>query len=283
MAMGRATALLGAGTQGRRLAYMWSSQGRAVHLIDAQEKQLSDSLKYIDGLRDASQRPDARWGDIKTFTPDSLRTALQDTWLIVECVPEKLELKRQVIAQLDQMAPKDAIIASNSSSHSISEIIEGLSLSNARRVLSAHTYWPPETSAIELMGHENTDPGVIPLLMQQCREHGFSPFHVKKDSMGYIYNRIWAAIKREALLTAAEGVATPSEIDAIFKDVLKTPKGPFEQMDVVGLDVVLNIEEHYAEKRRDIPEEPREYLQRYVRDGRLGVKSGQGFYSYSKS
>lgn len=93
-------------------------------------------------------------------------------------------------------------------------------------------------------------------------------------------HRIWAAIKREALLTAAEGVATPAEIDSIFKDVLKTPKGPFEQMDVVGLDVVLNIEEHYAEKRPDIPSEPRTYLKKMIENGQLGVKNGRGFYDY---
>ena len=93
--------------------------------------------------------------------------------------------------------------------------------------------------------------------------------------------RIWAAIKREALLTASEGVATPEEIDGIFKDVLKTPKGPFEQMDVVGLDVVLNIEDHYAEKRENIPAEPREYLKKFIGKGDLGVKSGRGFYKYN--
>lgn len=84
------------------------------------------------------------------------------------------------------------------------------------------------------------------------------------------------------MFTAAEGVATPTEIDEIFKNILKTPKGPFEQMDVVGLDVVLDIEEHYAEKRQDIPTKPREYLKEYIKDGNLGVKSGRGFYDYSK-
>lgn len=92
--------------------------------------------------------------------------------------------------------------------------------------------------------------------------------------------RIWAAIKRESLLAASEGVATPEEIDQIFKSVLKTPKGPFEQMDVVGLDVVLDIEEHYAAQRGNIPEEPRSYLKGLIADGKLGVKSGQGFYPY---
>lgn len=93
-------------------------------------------------------------------------------------------------------------------------------------------------------------------------------------------NRIWAAIKREALLVAAEGAATPQEVDDIFKGVLKTPKGPFEQMDVVGLDVVLDIEEHYAQARTGLPSEPREYLKGLMAEGRLGVKNGRGFYDY---
>ena len=92
--------------------------------------------------------------------------------------------------------------------------------------------------------------------------------------------RIWAAIKREALLTVAEGVASPAEVDAIFKEVLKTPKGPCEQMDVVGLDVVLDIEEHYAKKRDGLPTKPRELLRDMIAEGKLGVKNGTGFYSY---
>lgn len=82
---------------------------------------------------------------------------------------------------------------------------------------------------------------------------------------------------------ASEGVASPEEIDAIFKDVLKTPKGPCEQMDVVGLDVVLDIEEHYAESRQRLPLEPREYLRKMIDQGLLGVKSGRGFYDYTES
>jgi len=97
-----------------------------------------------------------------------------------------------------------------------------------------------------------------------------------------VFYRIWAAIKRETLLTLSEGVATPKEIDAIFKDVLKTPKGPCEQMDVVGLDVVLDIENHYAESRDGIPTEPREYLQKMIQAGHLGVKNGRGFYDYDQ-
>lgn len=92
--------------------------------------------------------------------------------------------------------------------------------------------------------------------------------------------RIWAAIKREALFVAAENIASPQEIDEIFKDVLKTPKGPFEQMDIVGLDVVRDIEAHYAETRTGLPREPRELLDTMIKDRRLGVKTGEGFYKY---
>lgn len=273
-------AIIGAGTQGCRLAYMWSSTGHDVHLVDAQASQLEGSHKVIEGFRSAASPKPSRWGEIVTHFPDRLSTALQTAWLVVECVPEQLQLKRKVITELDSLAADEVIIASNSSSYTCSEILETLNLKNERRFLSAHSYWPPETPELEVMGHETTDPSHITQVLERSKAHGFSPFHVKTPSMGYVYNRIWAAIKREALLAASEGVATPEEIDAIFKGVLKTPKGPFELMDVVGLDVVLDIEQHYADARGNIPGEPREYLQSLLRNGRLGVKSGHGFYRY---
>ncbi|KAF4993910.1 hypothetical protein FGRMN_6157 [Fusarium graminum] len=275
--------LIGAGTQGRRLAFMWSSRGNDVHIVDGQESQLQASIKAIEEFRSDSSDKSASWGKIITHSIDNLHEALKTAWLIVECVPEQLELKTKVISDLDSLAPKETIIASNSSSYSCSEILKGTDMKHESRFLSAHSYWPPETPEIEIMGHETTDPAHITLMMDQCKAHGFSPFHVKKPSMGYIYNRIWAAIKREALLAASEGAATPEEIDDIFKGVLKTPKGPFEQMDVVGLDVVLDIEQHYADARGNIPNAPREYLQKFLNEGNLGVKSGRGFYDYGKS
>ncbi|RGP60416.1 3-hydroxybutyryl- dehydrogenase [Fusarium longipes] len=260
----------------------WSSTGNDVHLVDSQQAQLQASVEAIDEFRAYSTRANASWGKIITHSSDTLSEALQSAWLVVECVPERLELKQKVVTELDSLTPKETIIASNSSSYSCSEILEGLELKHESRFLSAHSYWPPEVPEIEIMGHENTDASHITLMMEKCKAHGFSPFHVKKPSMGYIYNRIWAAIKREALLTAAEGVATPEEIDGIFKGVLKTPKGPFEQMDLVGLDVVMDIEQHYADARGNIPSEPRQYLQKFLDEGNLGIKSGRGFYDYSR-
>ncbi|KAL3442335.1 hypothetical protein BJX65DRAFT_312914 [Aspergillus insuetus] len=271
--------IIGAGTQGRRLAYMWSSRGGLVYLVDLNERQLEDGLQYVQQLRTEAEHPGI-WGDVRLATPDSLEAIIQDSWLVVECVPENLALKQKVLTQLDKLAPERTIIASNSSSYGIGEIIEGLTLKSRQRLLSAHCYWPPETSAIEIMGHKDTDPALLSLLSDECEKHGFSPFRVRQSSIGYIYNRIWAAIKRETLLALSEGICEPQEIDAIFKDVLKTPKGPCEQMDIVGLDVVLDIEKHYAEARSGLPSEPRGYLQKMIKEGNLGVKSGRGFYDY---
>ncbi|KAL2844539.1 hypothetical protein BJY01DRAFT_188729 [Aspergillus pseudoustus] len=271
--------IIGAGTQGRRLAYMWSSRGGLVYLVDLNQRQLEEGLQYVEQLRTEAQHS-GTWGDVRLATPDSLESLLHGAWLVVECVPENLALKRKVLTQLDKLAPESTIIASNSSSYGIGEIIEGLTLKSSQRLLSAHCYWPPETSAIEIMGHNQTDPSLINLLYDQCEKHGFSPFRVRQSSIGYIYNRIWAAIKRETLLALSEGICEPQEIDAIFKDVLKTPKGPCEQMDIVGLDVVLDIENHYAEARGGLPSQPREYLQKMIKEDSLGVKSGRGFYDY---
>ncbi|KAH7305201.1 hypothetical protein B0I35DRAFT_400396 [Stachybotrys elegans] len=276
-----AICIVGAGTQGRRLAFMWSSAGTDVHLIDGQPSQLRDSLHAIDLFRNKSHQKNPRWGRVSTKPPGDLATALRDSWLALECVPERLSLKRDIIMNLDSLAGDDTIIASNSSSYTCTEILKSIKLRNQRRFLSAHSYWPPETPQLEVMGHDSTDPACIEAVMEQSRLHGFSPFHVKASSMGYIYNRIWAAIKREALLTASEGVAAPEEIDNIFRGVLNTPRGPFELMDIVGLDVVMDIEENYAKARNNISGEPREFLRGYLVRGHLGVKSGKGFYNYA--
>jgi len=284
----RPVAIVGAGTQGRRLAFMWSSLGSPVNIIDRDPLQLKAAASEVEHRRSG---PDTsmdgllanhRGGKVSTFLADDRMRALEGAWLTVECVPESLKLKRAVVEDLDEVADPSTIIASNSSSYTISEIIAGLSLKHPDRLVSLHSYWPPETPAIEIMASQQTSSEIIPLLMEECRAHGFVPFHVKKNSNGYIYNRIWAAIKREALFVAAEGVAAPAEVDEIFRTVLKTPKGPFEQMDVVGLDVVLDIEEHYAETRSGLPTEPRELLKKMIREGSLGIKSGRGFYTYKR-
>ncbi len=146
-----------------------------------------------------------------------------------------------------------------------------------------HFMMPPVARAVELMTCGETDKAILEFLTVKLREYGLSPYLVERESTGFIYNRIWAAIKRESLYVVAQGVASPETVDNIYKETMGTQHGPFRLMDQVGLDVVLDIEEHYAKEREGIPEEPRELLRKMVAQGKLGRKSGEGFYNdYNK-
>ena len=109
--------------------------------------------------------------------------------------------------------------------------------------------------------------------------YGLRPFLVRRESTGFIFNRIWAAIKREALDVVAGGVSTPDDVDEMWKLLFGTEIGPFRAMDQVGLDVVYDIEEHYAAENPTLPAGPRNLLRRYLDAGKLGVKTGAGFYA----
>lgn len=137
----------------------------------------------------------------------------------------------------------------------------------------------PQFNAVELMSCGRTDDAVIAWLMERLPQYGLVPFHVRRESVGFIFNRIWAAIKREALMVVEEGAATHDEVDRIWQEVFRTQLAPFRMMDQVGLDVVLHIEEHYARIREGVPEGPRALLRQHLDSGRLGAKSGRGFYS----
>ena len=198
--------------------------------------------------------------------------------MVIEAVPEKLDLKRKVFGQLDAIAEPDAILASNSSSLPTSQMID--EVEHPERVLNTHYQQPPELNSVELMSCGKTDEGIIAALMERLPRYGYVPFHVRRESDGFIFNRIWASIKRECLMVVEEGVASPGDVDRMWEIFTKPGIPPFELMDRVGLDVVLNIEERYAKVRDGIPEEPRKLLREYIDSGRLGVNSGRGFYDH---
>jgi 3-hydroxybutyryl-CoA dehydrogenase len=140
---------------------------------------------------------------------------------------------------------------------------------------------PPQLNAVELMSCGETDQSIIEALIAKLPEYGLVPFHVRRESDGFIFNRIWAAIKRECLMVVEEGVASPADVDGMWNIFVRAGIPPFELIDRVGLDVVLDIEEHYASIRPGIPHGPRRLLREYIEQGRLGVKSGRGFYQHS--
>jgi 3-hydroxybutyryl-CoA dehydrogenase len=257
---------------------MLASGGGEVRLYDPNADQLEVARRYVEAElpRVVAERSGALPG--RLVLSRTVQAAVADTWMVVEAIPERLDLKRKMFGDLDRLAPEDAILASNSSSYPTSQLIDAVS--RPGRVANTHySGGLPEVNVVEVMSCGKTTDEVIARLFERLPAYGLLPFHVLKESVGFIFNRIWAAIKRESLAVVAEGVSTPQVVDQLFQSVLGSHETPFRLMDKVGLDVVLDIEEHYAAIRPGIPAEPRQLLKRYIEQGRLGIKSGKGFYS----
>src|SRR4051794_33088033 len=268
----------GVGTLGRRIATVFAAGGSDVRIFDMSAEQREDGRNYIeehatDVARALDLRPD-RTGRVEVAGDRA--DAVDGAWLVIESVPERVDIKTDVFGELDRVADPDAILATNSSSLP-SRLVIG-KVERPERVLNTHYQQPPELNAVELMSCGKTDPGVIDALTATLPAYGLVPFHVRRESDGFIFNRIWASIKRECLMVVEEGVSTPEDVDEMWRIFTRPGIAPFRLMDRVGLDVVLAIEEHYAAVRTGLPEGPRTLLRRYIDEGRLGEKSGAGFY-----
>ncbi|MFH8983223.1 3-hydroxyacyl-CoA dehydrogenase family protein [Streptomyces varsoviensis] len=273
----RPVAVIGAGTLGRRIALMFATRGGVVRIYDKSGPAGEAAKTYVEQHVDEVAARVEGGGPGRVEVTDDLAEALAGAWLTVEAVPERLDLKKSVFADLDAGAEPDAILASNSSSYPTSQFIDRVA--HPERVVNMHFYMPPVQNAVDLMSDGRTDPAVLAFLKEELPRYGVFPFEAHKESTGFIFNRIWAAIKRESLEVVAEGVSTPQDVDRMWEINMGTPAGPFRMMDHVGLDVVLDIEEHYAAELPGLPAAPRELLRRYVDAGHLGVKTGRGFYA----
>ncbi len=170
----------------------------------------------------------------------SLADALDGAWFAVESAPEKLDIKIPLWGEIDRLAPSDTIFATNSSSYPSRLMAE--KIRDRTRLCNTHFYMPPEINALDLMSDGETDRGLLDTLLAVLPEFGVYPFEARKECTGFIFNRIWAAIKRESLAVVAEGVARPEDVDGMFRLNLGVQAGPFQLMDLVGLDVALDIE-----------------------------------------
>jgi 3-hydroxybutyryl-CoA dehydrogenase len=271
----------GAGTLGRQIAAVYVGGGSDVRIFDLSAEQRESARDYVEENLAQTQQtlglhPDRRG---RAEVSDNLQEAVAGAWMVVEAVPERIDIKTEVFGELDRFTEPDAILCSNSSSIPTSQMIG--KVEHPERVLNTHYQQPPELNAVELMSCGKTEEGVIEALMEKLPQYGLVPFWVRRESDGFIFNRIWAAIKRECLMVVEEGVAPPEDVDAMWEIFTRAGVPPFRLMDRVGLDVVLAIEEHYADVRDGIPEGPRKLLHEYIDQGRLGAKSGRGFYEYT--
>ena len=163
--------------------------------------------------------------------PD-IKDAVENAWLGIEAVPEKIELKISTFAELEATTPADCILASNSSSYKSSEMIERVSDSTKARILNMHYYMPPACMIVELMTDGHTHEGLIPFVAERSKEAATNPYIARKESTGFIFNRLWAAVKREVLTILSDGVSEPKEIDSMWHEMfVKGNTLPCEMMD----------------------------------------------------
>jgi len=161
-----------------------------------------------------------------------ITSVVGNAWLAVEAIPEKLDLNISTFAELESTAPKDAILASNSSSYKSGEMLEKVQDATKTRILNTHYYMPPSVMTVELITDGYTDPELISFLVERQRDVGTVPYVARRESTGLIFNRLWAAVKREVLTILAEGVSVPSEIDELWVSMFsRGDYGPCQMMD----------------------------------------------------
>jgi 3-hydroxybutyryl-CoA dehydrogenase len=276
-------AVIGAGTMGRGIAYAAVAGGFQTVVSDVSEPILLNAQSYIrETLQGAKER--GKWGgDVEramaalTVTPRFEDAAVAD--LIIEAVPEDIQLKVETFGRLDQLARPDSILASNTSSLSLSEM--SAVVSRPERFVGMHFFNPvPKMKLIELVRTAQTSERTLQTVEAVARQMGKETVRVK-ESPGFTTSRINALIGNEAFRMLEEGIATAEDIDKAVKLGLNHPMGPFEMVDLVGLDVRLAILE-YLHRTLGERFQPSALQRQLVEQGRLGRKAGRGVYEYEK-
>jgi 3-hydroxybutyryl-CoA dehydrogenase len=210
---------------------------------------------------------------------EDLEVAARKADFVIEAVVEKLEVKRGVFNVLDKICEKEVLIVSNSSSIKISRL-EDVTI-HPERILNMHFYSNPwKTRILEVMKGNHTSDEALEKAVNFSRSIGVTPLKVLKESTGFIFNRVWRAIKKECLTVVDEGIACFEDVDKAWMSLYGTKMGPFALMDRVGLDVVRDIEMVYYMETGDPSDAPPSVLLDKIDRGELGVKTGKGFYSY---
>jgi 3-hydroxybutyryl-CoA dehydrogenase len=276
-------AVLGAGTMGRGIAHVAALAGYRTHLHDPQADALSEALSSIAVNLDKGvskgkvDRTQAEAAKRNLVSSGDLSDAVSEADLVIEAVPESIELKTHVFNAVEPLAPDHAIFASNTSGLSITEL--AATTTRAARFAGMHFFNPVHIMRlIELVRGRETADETIEILTEVGRRMGKETITVN-ESPGFVTSRINALIGNEAFRMLEKDVASAEDIDTALKLGLNHPMGPFEMVDLVGLDVRLSILEYLHSTLGDLYR-PSQLLRDYVRAGRLGRKVGRGVYSY---
>lgn len=277
--------VVGAGTMGPRIALQCAIHGFMVNLVDIIAEKLKKAKKWQqDNINKrvikevlSEESVTKTMSRIIYFT--DLNEAARNADYVIEAVTENLGIKRKVFAQLDKVCPNHTILATNSSSIKSSLIADATKRPD--RVLNTHFGLVVEDGGLyEVMGSSWTSYETIQIAMALGHAIGLVPILVRKEAIGFVYNRIWRAIKKAALDIVERGITTVEDVDRAWMAARPGGEGPFIRMDKIGLDVILAIEEQWYNESGDPCDKPPKFLIDKVKKGELGVKSGRGFYTY---
>lgn len=272
--------VIGAGKMGAIIAVSSLTAGFETVLLDLSDNILESARNTIKQQLERlvekniieKGKLESLLGKLKT---DTDYKALEQADLIIETVPEVLDIKRKTLAAIEDSCRSDAIIASNTSTFSISEL--AAEAKKPERVAGMHFFLPP-SKLVEISRGSKTSDNTVLFLKEAAVKMGKRPVVIKKESPGFIANRVYTPLLLEAFRLYEDGVASPEDIDNAMKDTY-LPVGPFELADIIGLDVLYDSLEYYRDKLGPRWDPPK-LLKELVKEGRLGKKTGKGIYEY---
>jgi len=282
--------VVGAGTMGHGIAQIFATAGYQVTLISRRETTLRQALEGIKlNLMRFTKHKLIQEDDIKAIlssieTSTILEEAISNVDFVIEAVPEVMEVKKEVFQSLDSICPEHAILASNTSGLSITEI--GSATRRPEKVVGTHFWNPPHIiPLVEVVKGASTSEETFQTTCDLMEKAGKVPAKVLKDIPGFIGNRIQHAMWREVFSLLDQGVATAEDIDRVVKLTFgaRLPIiGPLETVDLNGVDLTLKVQS-YLLKYIDRSTEPAEILKKTVKNGDFGIKTGKGFYTWTKA
>lgn len=279
--------VVGAGTMGNGIAQVAAQAGYNVVMSDIEDRFVQNGIKNIDKFLSKSVEKGKMAADDKNAIMGRIKGTvkmedMKDADLVVEVVLEVMDLKKKVFKQLDEITKKEAILATNTSSMSVTEIAGATSRPD--KVVGMHFFNPvPLMKLVEVIRGIRTSDETVATTLELSKKLGKEPVEVKVDVPGFLANRLMIAVAIEAIKLYEQGIASKEDVDKAAKLGLNYPMGPFELMDLTGVDINYHVMDYFAkELPKELKWDPPLTIKNMVKAGLLGRKTGAGWYDYNK-